>query len=195
MKNSDERKEDKRVKLTPEARDALVNAVLKTGSIHAAVKLLPGLISDDYIYKRRQHDEELDRRLTLAVKAHRAGNPDADIEKILALDAALIEYLQHGDTEIICQRDPQTKAILSITEKTKKRFDPRVWDILHPKKPWAESAVLLVTSNQMESIVNDEALTEEERRILLTWLPRWIQKAAEDLQKQGLPVKYLDTLS
>jgi len=191
----EQQERDGRVKLTPELTDALMTAVMRTGSVSQAVKLLPVSISDDWIYKRRKTDTELDRRLTLAVMAHRAGNPAEDIEKILALDDALKEHLKNGEVEIICQRDPQTNEILSITEKVKKRFDPRLWEILHPKKNWSENAVLLVTSNQLQDIVNDEALTDEERRILLTWLPRWIQQATEELQKQGLPVKFLDTFT
>lgn len=190
-----EQPKDKRVKLTPELTDALMNAVMKTGSVSQAVKLLPVSISDDWIYKRRKTDAELDRRLTLAVMAHRAGNPDEDIEKILALDDALTEHLKRGELELTRQIDPKSGNVISITEKIRKRFDPRLWEILHPKKNWSERAFLLVTSNQLQDIVNDSALTDEERRILLTWLPRWIQQATEELQKQGLSVKFLDTFT
>lgn len=189
MKNE---KKDNRVKLTPEVIDALVSAVLKVGSIKEATKLLPISITPDWIYERRKQDEELDRRLTMAVKAHKTGIPEQDIEKLILLEKSLHRQLKHGEVEIIRQLDPQTKEVLSIVEKVKKRFDPKIWEILHPKKIWSEASILMVTSNQMQDIVNDDGLTEEDKQVLFRWLPRWIQKATQELQKSGMPVKFLD---
>lgn len=190
----EQQKRDGRVKLTPELTDALMNAVMKTGSISQAVKLLPVSISDDWIYKRRKTDAELDRRLTLAVMAHRAGNPAEDIEKILALDDALKEHLKNGEVEIICQRDPQTNEILSITEKVKKRFDPRLWTIVHPPKLWSEQAVMTVAANMMQDLATNPTFSDESRRECLDWLTDWLRRAVDELHKQGLPVKTLDAL-
>lgn len=181
-----------RVKLTPEIIDALISAVLKVGSVRKAVKLLPISITPEWISEKRQQNTELDRRLTMAVKAYKAGIPDQDIEKLILLEKSLHRQLKHGEIETIRQLDPQTKEVLSIVEKVKKRFDPKIWEILHPKKIWSEASILMVTSNQMQDIVNDEGLTEEEKQVLFSWLPRWIQKATQELQKSGVPVKYLD---
>ena len=183
---------DSRIKLTPEVLDALVSAIIKVGTIKEAVKLLPVNITPEWISEKRRQDEELDRRLTMAVKAHKSGIPDQDIEKLILLEKSLHRQLKHGEVETIRQLDPQTKEVLSIVEKVKKRFDPKIWEILHPKKIWSEASVLMVTSNQMQDIVNDEVLSEEDKKVLFRWLPRWIQKATQELQKSGIPVKYLD---
>lgn len=188
------KEKDNRVKLTPEVKDALVSAVLKVGSIKEATKLLSVSITPEWIYERRKQDDELDRRLTMAVKAHKSGMPDQDIEKLILLEKSLHRQLKHGEVEVIRQLDPQTKEVLSIVEKVKKRFDPKIWDILHPKKIWSEASILMVTSNQMQDIVNDDGLTEDDKQVLFRWLPRWIQKATQELQKSGVPIKYLDKL-
>ena len=188
-------KDDKRIKLTPELIDALILAILKVGTIKEAVKLLPVNISPEWISERRKNDKELDAKLTKAVLAYRAGTPETDIDKISLLDDILRSHLIEGEVEIIQQKDPETQEVLSIVEKRKKRFDPRIWEIFHPKKSWSESSVLMVTANQMQDITNDLSIVEDERRILLSWLSGWIQKTAIDLQKSGNQLKVLDKLS
>lgn len=187
--------EDKRVKLTPELIDALVLSILKVGTVKDAVKLLPVDISPEWISERRKNDKDLDTKLTKAVFAYRAGTPETDIEKISLLDDILKSHLIEGEIEIIQQKDPETQEILSIVEKRKKRFDPRIWEIFHPKKSWSESSILMVTANQMQDITNDLSLMEDERRIILSWLSGWIQKTAVDLQKSGNQLKVLDKIS
>jgi len=184
---------DKRVKLTPEVINALLVAIMQEGSVRRAVQRLPVKIRHQTISERRKADPSLDIRITKAIRAYNAGNPDKDIEKVVLLDDLLMETLKVGETETIAELDPKDrKTILKLTNKQKRRFDPRLWEILHPKKVWSEASVLMVTANMFRDVQDDSELSDQEKRAILKWLPRWICKATEELQRQGLPVKYLD---
>jgi hypothetical protein len=184
---------DGRVKLTPEVINALLVAIMQEGSVKKAVKLLPVSISASRIFDKRREDPSFDIRINRAIRAYNAGNPDKDIEKVVLLDDLFLETLRLGETETIAKLDPKDrKTILELTNKQKRRFDPRLWEIIHPKKVWSEASVLMVTANQLHDIQCDPELSEQDQRTILKWLPRWICKATEELQKNGLPLKYLE---
>jgi hypothetical protein len=177
---------------SPAVQDALISYVVETGNVKAALAKLPVKISAEWVSKQRKANPALDQRLNLAVAAHNAGSPDQNIRALKGVEDLLMYAILTGETETIQKIDPKSKEVLELTVKQRKRFDPRLWEIVHPKKPITEQSILFVTANQTQAAIADPALTEERRAFLLQWLSGWTLKAAEELQKQGVNLKYLD---
>jgi len=69
-------------------------------------------------------------------------------------------------------------------------IDKWLYEAAFPVQTFTEDAILIVVSNQLQTLGTDE-IPEEERQVVMRWLTTWQRRAVEELQKMGLSTKKL----
>ncbi len=143
---------------------------------------------------------EFNRKVNEALKVYRESNQEPHenpqtrktvLEQFDAMvtsgDSAVTGFEYHED-------EKHEKLMGKLRRKTYQRPGLRQWvyEKAFPPPVYAEKAVLDITGNQLSDLMKDDYITEEERKICLQWLTRWIQQAKVELQRQGVSTRLLD---
>jgi hypothetical protein len=182
----------KQTKLTPEAIDELIFNILKVGTVAKALKLCSFTVSGGAVSTFQKLHPETDLRIKRAIMAYRAGVPDQDVEKIELLNERLDEYLRRGEVEITEQIDPNDrKKIISYRRRIKRTFDPAIWNIIHPKRPLTEEAIVYAMGHLVEHASSCPDFNDRERQKIMKWLAQESIMFIQEIQKLGLSTKIM----
>lgn len=187
-----------RIKLTPEIEMAVVAYIRQNGRLDGCTVGLPiaertiwnYIDSGSRSYQSGFH-AKVKEAFAFYAKTHRHPSDDPEIKQdVLTQFRAMVKAGQSNEQTI--EYDADGKPTRKLYKKP--GVERWVFETAFPPKVFTESAILSVTSNMFSDLTTYHFKNEECRQGALEWVSDWMRRATEELHKQGLSVKILDTL-
>jgi len=188
----------RRIKITPEIETTIVEHVRKHGTLDGATAGLS--LTDRAVrnYLNKEHRSfqagfhaKVKDAFAFYAKTHRHPSDDPEIKQdVLTQFRAMVKAGQSNEQTI--EYDADGKPTRKLYKKP--GVERWVFETAFPPKVFTEGAILSVTSNQFHDLTTHHFKNEECRQDAIAWLSDWMRRATDELHKQGLSVKILDTL-
>lgn len=187
-----------RIKLTPEIEAGILEHVRKHGTLDGATAgmSLTDRAIRNYLDKAHRSFQpafqaKVKEAFAFYAKTHRHPSDDPEIKQdVLTQFRAMVKAGQSNEQTI--DYDDSGKPTRKLYKKP--GVERWVFEAVFPPKVFTESAILSVTSNQFHDLTTYRFKSEECRQEAIAWLSDWMRRATDELHKQGLSVKILDTL-